>query len=383
MAIGTTKSSKFMDSGLVELNRYVYAVAAVNFHGVEGPAAQKLITTPADTSAPRVVTAQSSTNPTQLSVVFSEPVDPASASEVANYSIDRGISVEKVSFDTERGIATLATSPQEENATYTLTVKRILDRASSPNRINPNNKTLYTYSHIAGLVGYWRFDGEREPLVRDRSGLHNDGHGHRVSWHDNALAFNGKDSYVMIPNSFSLRDVTNKSFTFVATVKPDGFPQSANGYGIFLRTGSHPAYFFGLSYRSDKTFDAQLITSGGDSPIRASSKAVDPGKWYHLPMVVDDATKIMTLYVNGEPVSPTRFTGTLRDLNEEAGGNYIAGEYYIGSTKPDRGTGSFFARHFRGEISEVRLYDRALDSTAVQTLFATNGALRNTKSITN
>jgi hypothetical protein len=118
-----------------------------------------------------------------------------------------------------------------------------------------------------------------------------------------------------------------------------------------------------LSYLSDKKFHAQLITTG------VSSKAVDPGMWHHLAMVVDDVAKELKLYLNGEPVPPMAFTRALQDLNQDAGAKHVAGEYYIGSTKPDRGAGSFYARHFRGQIAEIRIYDRALNSTAVQTLF--------------
>jgi hypothetical protein len=193
---------------------------------------------------------------------------------------------------------------------------------------------------------------------------------HQASWKDKALVFNGKDSYVLVPNSSSLKNVTNQSFTFVASIKPHDVPRNANGYGILLRAGAHPASFFGLSYLSDKKFHAQVIANGSDSRISVSSKAVDPGAWYHLVMVVDTAVKELRLYVNGEPVQPMVFTGPLQDLNQDASANHFAGEYYIGSTKPDRGAGSFFAGHFLGQIAEARIYDRALNSTAIRSLFA-------------
>jgi hypothetical protein len=45
--------------------------------------------------------------------------------------------------------------------------------------------------------------------------------------------------------------------------------------------------------------------------------------------------------------------------------NYFFGEYYIGSTKPDLGGGSFFTAHFKGSIDEVQIFDRALDTKEV------------------
>ena len=368
--VGSTSNHTFTDSGLSERTRYVYAVAAVNFHGIEGPAAQRVVTTPADTTPPTILSAESNVDPAKVTLIFSEPVDASSARKIANYSIDHGLKIERVSLDADLRIATLTTSPHQEGVTYTLATSGILDRASTPNRINLSSRVIYTYSSIPGMVGYWTFDQERAPVVSDRSGSHNNGYVHKAIWNNKVLTFDGKQSHVLIPNSSSLKDVTNKSFTFVASVKPHDVPQNANGYGILLRVGSHPASFFGLSYLSDKKFDAQLNTDRSDSPTRVSSKPVDPGVWHHLVMVVDDAAKKLELYLNGQPVPPMAFTGSLQDLNQDAGANHFAGEYYIGSTKPDRGAGSFFSRYFRGQIAEIRIYDRALDSTAVRTLFS-------------
>jgi len=50
--VGSTNNHTFTDSGLAELTRYVYDIAAVNFHGLEGPAAQRIVTTAADTGRP-------------------------------------------------------------------------------------------------------------------------------------------------------------------------------------------------------------------------------------------------------------------------------------------------------------------------------------------
>jgi len=370
--VGSSKSHRFTDSGLAERKRYVYAIAAVNFHGIEGPAAQRPVTTPADTTPPTILSAEASVDPARVTLIFSEPVDVASARQITNYSLDHGLRIENVSLDANLRTATLTTSPHREGVTYTLATSGILDRASTPNRINPTSRVIYTYSSIPGMVGYWTFGQERGPVVSDRSGSHNNGYVHEAIWNDKVLTFDGKESHVLIPNSSSLKYVTNKSFTFVASVKPYDVPQSVNGYAILLRVGSHPASFFGLSYSTDKKFHAQVITNGSDSPIRVSSTAVDPGAWYHLVMVVDDAVKELRLYVNGEPVPPVVFTGSTQDLNQDVTTNRLAGEYYIGSTKPDRGAGSFFARHFHGQIAEARIYNRALYSAAIRSVFGTS-----------
>jgi hypothetical protein len=86
-------------------------------------------------------------------------------------------------------------------------------------------------------------------------------------------------------------------------------------------------------------------------------------------MVVDTDAKLLTLYLNGEPVPPMAFTGSLQDLNQDAGANHFAGEFCIGSTKPDRGAGSFFSRYFKGLIQDVSVYSRALSTGEVKRIF--------------
>jgi hypothetical protein len=130
--VGSTKNHTFTDSGLTELTRYAYAVAAVNFHGLEGPAARRIVTTAADARPPTVVNAESSVDPNRVTLIFSEPVDALSARKVADYSIDNGLKVEDVSLDASLRIATLTTTRHHEGAIYRLTVKEVLDRAYTP-----------------------------------------------------------------------------------------------------------------------------------------------------------------------------------------------------------------------------------------------------------
>lgn len=87
-------------------------------------------------------------------------------------------------------------------------------------------------------------------------------------------------------------------------------------------------------------------------------------------MVIDNSAKKLELHLNGEPVRRVAFTGSLQSLDQDADANHVSGEYYIGSTKPDRGAGSFFARHFKGFIGEIRIYNRALSEREVHTVFS-------------
>jgi hypothetical protein len=175
----------------------------------------------------------------------------------------------------------------------------------------------------------------------------------------------------MIEDETPLTDLTGSSFTFSAWVNPADLPQPYNPYAILLRVNSHPAYSFGLTYTASGSFQAQVIT--GDEEIHVlPSPPFEPGVWRHVAMVVDFDINQMQLYVNGEPVNDSAlvFSGELMDLSKSGGENYPAGEYYIGSTKPDLGAGSFFTQHYKGLIDEVSVYSRALDAEEITYLAA-------------
>jgi hypothetical protein len=305
--------------------------------------------------------------------VFNEPVDAVSATTEANYTISDGITVIDASLDADSRTVTLMTSDHLENATHVLTINNVLDRAAQPNPIQPNTQAIYTYSSITGLVGYWNLDQGTGAVASDVSGYADHGAVSGATWQEGvingALHFDGQNDYVLIGPASSLSYVTNSSFTFAAWARPDDVPSGSNGYGIFLRVGVHPTYFFGLSYGADQRFYAQVINAS-ESFVTLRSDQIGPGAWHHVAMVVDDSAKRLYLYLDGAPVSgsPVSYSGALMDLNRGAGESYSAGEYYIGSGKPDRGAGSYFARHFKGLIDDVRIYDRALSPEEGQRL---------------
>ena len=67
--------------------------------------------------------------------------------------------------------------------------------------------------------------------------------------------------------------------------------------------------------------------------------------------------------------SPISYSEMLADLDAGVSENQLAGEYYIGSNKPDRGAGSFYTQHFRGKIDEIQIYKRALTPEEICRLY--------------
>ncbi len=98
-----------------------------------------------DTISPTIVSASTSSNPAEVIIVFSEPVELSSATNVSNYSINNRITVLGASLGSDLKTVTLTTSPHTGNISYTLTVNNIKDRASSPNMIAGNTQVIYSF----------------------------------------------------------------------------------------------------------------------------------------------------------------------------------------------------------------------------------------------
>ncbi len=99
---------------------------------------------------PTLVSASINSNPTEVIIVFSEPVEFSSATNTSNYSINNGIMVSSASLGSDLKTVTLATSQHTGNVSYTLTVNNIKDRASIPNMIASNTQVAYTF--LAQLI---------------------------------------------------------------------------------------------------------------------------------------------------------------------------------------------------------------------------------------
>jgi Concanavalin A-like lectin/glucanases superfamily len=375
--IGSTKDLSFVASGLTELTSYAYEVSAVNFHGVEGPRARVNATTLADTSAPTLISASTQGNSTQLVLTFNELINPSYAEVIENYTIRPHIQVMSATLEQDGQTVKLVTSSHSAAVTYNVLVSNIWDIAFTPNKIVSESTVSYRHSPIEGLVGYWSLDDRVGLTARDFSGYSNHGNISGAQWQAgftvSALRFDGIDDYVYIEDQPPLTSLTEDSFTFSAWVQPEDQPTEENPYAIFQRVNGHPAYSFGISYIDESRYQAQVISSD-ETFSRLRSQPIEPGGWHHVAMVVDEDAQLLHLYIDGEAVdgSPISYPGELLDLRTEMSEKIYSGEYYIGSTKPDRGAGTFHVQHFKGLINQVQIYSQALDAEAIRFLAARN-----------
>lgn len=94
----------------------------------------------------------------KVTVVYSEPVDPASATNPANYSI-AGLTISGATLAAGGNSVVLTTGLQKTGTVYTVTVKDVKDLVTPANVISPNPTTIkftaWVLSKGAALQKYW------------------------------------------------------------------------------------------------------------------------------------------------------------------------------------------------------------------------------------
>ena len=198
----------------------------------------------------------------------------------------------------------------------------------------------------SGLVATYGFEEGGGLTARDGSGNNNNGTLNGATWvpgrFGNGLSFDGND-WVTV-NDAGLLDLTT-GMTLEAWVRPT----TISGWrsAIFKERPGGLAY---VLYASNGTApQGQVRLTTGGEPRARQSAAIPLNTWTHLALTYDGAA--LRLYVNGVVTGTTAASGsiTVSDGPLRIGGNAVWGEY------------------FSGLIDEVRLYNRALSQTEIQT----------------
>jgi hypothetical protein len=170
------------------------------------------------------------------------------------------------------------------------------------------------------------------------------------------------DQYVKIANSATLDSLQTNSHSISAWFKPASVPPGTNAandavWAIVIKPGWHQ----GLLYDNAQHF--QMVHYSLDASNNVTwngagtwSTAYAPGSWYHLVGTWDEATGIVSIYVNGSLIDQATFTANSTPYN--AG----TSNWYIGIAYPNGGNYRWGAN---GLIDDVRLYNYALNLTQV------------------
>ncbi|HYG74529.1 MAG TPA: LamG domain-containing protein [Planctomycetota bacterium] len=224
-------------------------------------------------------------------------------------------------------------------------------------------------------VAHWKLDEKEGDSVADSVNKNNGKvtgtPGRTAGKVGGALSFNGKDTYVEIPNSKELENVQEGSYSVSAWFKPENAPPGTDDandaqYAIVVKTGWH----LGLHYGNEKKFMHTHFLKGDTDAVWAGVGTWDteyePGSWYHVVGVVDKDARVAKIYVDGE------LKGTSQEWDEKAvTKEYEQSTWKIGAAAPGA---QKWAWNAKGSIDDVRIYASALTDDQVKALYDAGAA---------
>lgn len=230
--------------------------------------------------------------------------------------------------------------------------------------------TDHNESLTSGLVGLWSFNGPdiSGTTAYDRSGSGNNGtltNGPTAAAgiSGQALSFDGSNDLVSAGSPVTLDNLTNLSVSFWAN--PDAIPASndpnlvgkisvgfTSGWGA-QACDTSAANCSGAS--DNISFVRHFATNPGR--WRTPADSLPAGTWSHVVVTHDGTTNAPTIYVNGVSQALTTVQTPSGSLTSDASNDLIIGNVSDASDP------------FDGKIDEVRVYNRALSATEIESLY--------------
>ena len=173
--------------------------------------------------------------------------------------------------------------------------------------------------------------------------------------------FNGLNSYSYVtPHNNVLRKSTSNSFSISVWFRVEDYPQYSADvdnnrceYFIFGR----PGYHTGMSITSEGRLKG-VVWSKEKVPSVVTSKPIRKKEWNHGTIVVELENLSINLYLNGELCGQDTINSNLND--------YLGKNFYVGVGNP---TTSYWRSFFKGDISDIGLWNVALSPSEISRIF--------------
>jgi hypothetical protein len=188
------------------------------------------------------------------------------------------------------------------------------------------------------------------------------------------LRFNGSSSYVKIPSSPTLKNLTHNSHTISVLVRAfhqeDKMPIYLIGakdkkfveYPIFRR----PGYDYGISYNNSRAYTAMLWDMF-NKPIYQWMKRYE-GQWTWVTLAVDADDKKIHVYLNGIESQASSGTGTESPTSFIGGLKRYDTDYYLGTSTSANEKDP--AKFFKGDIGKLIIWNRCLTQEEIVSSFS-------------
>ena len=289
----STSPSYTIDRASREDNGARYSVTVTGGQGT-ATSAEATLTVNNDTTPPTLELARSSALFTNLTVTFSEPLDPATAQQIANYQISGGIAVLSATLAAPAGTegdnrVVLMTSLQPEFTAFTLTVNNVKDVAG--NTIAANSQIEFrSFLFASGNVFHYKYDGfddgtggnpdnlfndTRYPYASDRTDLltmfeYPPGGAGRVAADPTRNYFDTIEGYFVPP--------TTGNYVF--------FISGADRFWLYLSTDEDPANKHMIAAEPGGWTDARFwLTTHDTDPARHRSDQSEFNAWPNGPTI--------------------------------------------------------------------------------------------------
>ncbi len=167
-----------------------------------------------------------------------------------------------------------------------------------------------------------------------------------------SLSFNGINNYVEISETPTL-SFQKEDFSLTAWIRPENI---SKGW-LFTNTGNSSNSFFGFGF-SDNRFKGLLKDKDGNTIEISSNTTPTIDTWYHAVITREGTTA--KIYLNG--ILETSISNNLFDNLDLSGG-----------TNANIGRHTTLNEYFSGEIEDLQVYTRALNSDEINRLYNSPG----------
>jgi hypothetical protein len=232
---------------------------------------------------------------------------------------------------------------------------RIYNRAISQEEITaiyeyekPQSTTCLTDVQDRGLIAHYPLQTNSQDI--SINGEQYDGTDYGVTYDGSSVVFDGVNDYIDLGNiDFSTNDIT-------VSVWVNGVDKSENRYMLMCDNGSNPEIFFYIQADTGYLrFGANAFPSGSQY-ISPTSGDVFNGDWNLATYVYKNIEGLISFYVNDTLISSHSLSDTGVNLNNQR--TWVGDKY-----------GDTSSRQFKGSMSNLRIYNRALEAEEIANLY--------------
>ena len=216
-----------------------------------------------------------------------------------------------------------------------------------------------------GLVSWWPAEGSSSDLVGLNNGILEGNASFVPGQVGQALNFNGVDADVRVPASASLDIGAYGAMTIEGWIKPvsvaEQMPIVEWNSGTYCAQLWISVPVLGGGNGPGSLFANLVDTTGTEHKIASATNIISATSFQHVAVTYDKADGYVTLYLNGMVVAQ-------QDMGQFT--PLTSADLYFGY----RPAGGAAGTRFAGQMDELSLYNRALSSTEIQSIYTAGSA---------